>query len=135
MTKPRGEWSFTDKSCSEKPSAETGGVRRVLSEIKRSIVESSRIIADESFQQIYEMVPGERGILGEGINGPVRMARHRRTGHEVAVKRISCVNLSEQRRQMLVSEVRIFLQVSHRNVVQLLEVYESEVDQAVLLVM
>jgi len=135
MTKPRGEWSFTDKSCSEKPSAETGGVRRVLSEIKRSIVESSRIIADESFQQIYEMVPGERGILGEGINGPVRMARHRRTGQEVAVKRISCVNLSEQRRQMLVSEVRIFLQVSHRNVVQLLEVYESEVDQAVLLVM
>eukprot|EP00928_Gymnodinium_smaydae_P024251 TRINITY_DN19681_c0_g1_i3.p1 TRINITY_DN19681_c0_g1~~TRINITY_DN19681_c0_g1_i3.p1 ORF type:complete len:1333 (+),score=287.96 TRINITY_DN19681_c0_g1_i3:131-4129(+) len=84
---------------------------------------------------MYEMVAGERGILGEGINGPVRMAKHRKTGREVAVKRISCVNLSEQRRQMLVSEIRIFLQVSHRNIVQLLEVYESEVDQAVLLVM
>ncbi|CAE8591875.1 unnamed protein product [Polarella glacialis] len=111
------------------------GVRRILSEIKRSMAESSRIIADQTFQQCYEMVPGERGILGEGINGPVRMAIHRKTGREVAVKKISCLNLSEQRRQMLVSEVRIFLQVSHRNIVQLLEVYESEVDQAVLLVM
>jgi len=115
--------------------SESGGVRRVLSEIKRSMAESSRIIADQTFQQIYEMVPGERGILGEGINGPVRMATHRKTGKEVAVKRISCMNLSEQRRQMLVSEVSIFLQVSHRNIVQLLEVYESGVDQAVLLVM
>ena len=33
------------------------------------------------------------------------------------------------------SEVRIFLQVSHKNIVQLLEVYESDMDQAVLLVM
>jgi len=112
-----------------------GCVRRVLSEIKRNIAESSRIIADKTFQQMYEMVPGERGILGEGINGPVRMARHRKTNREVAVKRIQCMNLTEQRRQMLVSEIRIFLQVSHRNIVQLLEVYESEVDTAVLLVM
>ncbi|CAK0903531.1 unnamed protein product [Prorocentrum cordatum] len=152
MVKPRGERSFTDRpaltpqaTAGEKAAAadgdgvkrgpETGGVRRVLSEIKRNIVESSRIIADKTFQQMYELVPGDRGILGEGINGPVRMALHRKTGREVAVKRISCHNLSEQRRQMLVSEVRIFLQVSHRNIVQLLEVYESEVDQAVLLVM
>jgi len=137
-SKPRGELSWTLESrsvVSEKPQPETGSVRRVLSEIKRNIVESSRIIADKTFQQMYEMVSGERGILGEGINGPVRMARHRKSGREVAVKRISCVNLSEQRRQMLVSEVRIFLQVSHRNIVQLLEVYESEIDQAVLLVM
>lgn len=138
-SKPRGERSFTTDpkaAANEKPQPETvGSVRRVLSEIKRNMVESSRIIHDKTFQQIYEMVPGERGILGEGINGPVRMAKHRKTGREVAVKRISCVNLSEQRRQMLVSEVRIFLQVSHRNIVQLLEVYESEVDQAVLLIM
>ncbi|CAK0833386.1 unnamed protein product, partial [Prorocentrum cordatum] len=152
MTKPRGERSFTDRAplappapAGEKACAadgdtarrapESGGVRRVLSEIKRNIVESSRIIADKTFQQMYELVPGDRGILGEGINGPVRMALQRQTGKEVAVKRISCHNLSEQRRQMLVSEVRIFLQVSHKNIVQLLEVYESEVDQAVLLVM
>lgn len=146
LVKPRGERSLElyDKGGrrdsnreggTAKPSAESGGVRRVLSEIKRNIVESSRIIADKTFHQMYEMIPGERGILGEGINGPVRMAKHRKNGQEVAVKKISCVNLSEQRRQMLVSEVRIFLQVSHRNIVQLLEVYESEADQAVLLVM
>ncbi|OLP82575.1 Cell division control protein 2-like 3 [Symbiodinium microadriaticum] len=82
-----------------------------------------------------ELVPGTKGILGEGINGQVRRATERNTGREVAVKRISCVNLSEQRRQMLVSEVGIFLQVHHQNIVKLLEVYESEVDQAVLLVM
>ncbi|CAE7413254.1 unnamed protein product [Symbiodinium natans] len=57
----------------------------------------------------------------------VRRATERNTGREVAVKRISCVNLSEQRRQMLVSEVGIFLQVHHQNIVKLLEVYESEV--------
>eukprot|EP00927_Polykrikos_kofoidii_P049209 TRINITY_DN43304_c0_g1_i1.p1 TRINITY_DN43304_c0_g1~~TRINITY_DN43304_c0_g1_i1.p1 ORF type:complete len:1767 (-),score=274.93 TRINITY_DN43304_c0_g1_i1:68-5302(-) len=140
VCKPIGDGSAHSHKTStmanaEKPAAETGVLRRVLSDIKANIVESSRIIADTTFQQMYEMVPGERGVLGEGINGPVRMARHRKDGREVAVKRIHCVNLSEQRRQMLVSEVRIFLQVSHRNIVQLLEVYESEIDQAVLLVM
>eukprot|EP00439_Symbiodinium_sp_Y106_P037408 s51_g4.t1 len=114
-------------------SSDNGVVRRVLSEIRRSMAESSRIIADKTFQQIYELVPGTKGILGEGINGQVRRATERNTGREVAVKRISCVNLSEQRRQMLVSEVGIFLQVHHQNIVKLLEVYESEVDQAVLL--
>eukprot|EP00931_Biecheleriopsis_adriatica_P041481 TRINITY_DN23702_c0_g2_i1.p1 TRINITY_DN23702_c0_g2~~TRINITY_DN23702_c0_g2_i1.p1 ORF type:complete len:1742 (+),score=437.49 TRINITY_DN23702_c0_g2_i1:785-5227(+) len=148
--KARGERSFTEMKSDGKPLMETtrekinagqtksegpGGVRRVLSEIKQHMAESSRIIADQTFQQAYEMVPGDRGILGEGINGPVRMARRRKDGKEVAVKRISCTNLSEQRRQMLVSEVSIFLQVSHRNIVQLLEVYESDVDQAVLLIM
>lgn len=135
-SKPRGERSFqTDSKTVEMPQTESGCVRHVLSDIKRSMAESSRIIVEKTFNQTYAMVPGERGILGEGINGPVRMATHRKTGREVAVKRISCVNLSEQRRQMLVSEVSIFLQVSHRNIVQLLEVHESEVDQAVLLTM
>eukprot|EP00929_Paragymnodinium_shiwhaense_P046886 TRINITY_DN23838_c0_g1_i1.p1 TRINITY_DN23838_c0_g1~~TRINITY_DN23838_c0_g1_i1.p1 ORF type:complete len:1778 (-),score=399.41 TRINITY_DN23838_c0_g1_i1:81-5414(-) len=149
VCKPFGERSFvlSDTAAGRRQSSfvsveggacakeHTGGVRRVLSEIKRNMAESSRIIQDHSFKELYEMVPGEQGILGEGINGMVRMARHKKHGREVAVKRISCVNLSEQRRQMLVSEVRIFLQVSHRNIVQLYEVYESEVDQAVLLVM
>jgi hypothetical protein len=106
--------------------------RRVLSDLKGT-VESSRVIADKSFSAKYEMMEGEGSVLGEGINGPVRKAISRDDGREAAVKTISTVNLSEQRKQMVVSELRIFLQVHHRNVVQLLEVYESE--RAVLLVM
>ena len=59
----------------------------------------------------------------------------RENGQLVAVKRISTINLSEQRKQMLMSEIRIFLQVGHKNIVQLHEVYESDQDRAVLLVM
>jgi len=117
----------------EKPAKKRIG--RVLSDLKRNIVESSRVISNASFHEKYEMIMTDRGILGEGINGPVRMAVHRETGKEVAVKRISMINLSEQRKQMLMSEVRIFLQVQHPNIVQLHEVYESDEDQAVLLVM
>jgi serine/threonine protein kinase len=127
---PKGETSFQREEREE-----GGGIRHVLSDLKRVMVESSRVISDKTFRSVYDTVDGDRGVLGEGINGPVRMAVNKRTGREVAVKRISCVNLSEQRRQMLLSEIRIFLQVSHRNIVQLLEVYESEADQAVLLVM
>ena len=79
------------------------------------------------------MMEGEGSVLGEGINGPVRKAVSRDDGRKAAVKTISTVNLSEQRKQMVVSELRIFRQVHHRNIVQLLEVYESE--RAVLLVM
>lgn len=133
FVKNRGEGSFVAETSEDAQGG--GGIRHVLSDLKRTMMEASRVISDKSFQSMYDMVTGERGILGEGINGPVRMARHKRTGREVAVKRISCVNLSEQRRQMLLSEVRIFLTVQHRNIIQLHEVYESEADQAVLLVM
>ena len=53
---------------------------------------------------------GEGSVLGEGINGPVRKAVSRDDGRKAAVKTISTVNLSEQRKQMVVSELRIFLQ-------------------------
>jgi serine/threonine protein kinase len=137
VKKPFGNSSFHEEENKRNAGTTDDGVgiRHVLSDLKRSIVESSRLISDKSFQSIYDMVTDERGILGEGINGPVRMAKNKRTGREVAVKRITAVNMSEQRKQMLLSEVRIFLQVSHRNIVQLIEVYESDADQAVLLVM
>ncbi|KAF4701549.1 hypothetical protein FOZ62_023075, partial [Perkinsus olseni] len=81
----------------------------------------------------YELVsPEEGGILGEGMNGAVRLAKDRFTGEQVAVKTLSLVNLSPMKRDMLYDEINIYLPLSHPNIVRLNEVYEEPGDRVIL---
>merc|ERR1719265_1479095 len=66
VKKPSGESSFQEESNYSKwrgQAEEGGGIKHVLSDLKRSIVESSRVICDKSFQSQYDLVTDERGIL------------------------------------------------------------------------
>ena len=51
-------------------------------------------------------------------------ARHAVTGQIVAIKEISTDKLNKKLRQSLETEVSILKQITHRNIVQLLEVIE-----------
>ena len=55
-----------------------GGIRSVLSELKKSMVESCRVISDKNFKAEYEMVQGDRAILGEGIKTSLKDVFKRR---------------------------------------------------------
>ena len=64
-------------------------------------------------------------VLGEGLSGPVRLFRDRRTKQNVAVKTLVLNNIPPARQAMLKSEVDIYLKLSHPNIVNLLGVYED----------
>ncbi|KAK9239353.1 kinase-like domain-containing protein [Lipomyces kononenkoae] len=63
----------------------------------------------------------ELGKLGEGTFGEVYKARHRRTGRLVALKRILMHNEKEGFPITAIREIRILKQLSHENVIPLLE--------------
>mmetsp|Transcript_10430 Transcript_10430/g.23648 ORF Transcript_10430/g.23648 Transcript_10430/m.23648 type:complete len:640 (-) Transcript_10430:84-2003(-) len=67
-------------------------------------------------------------ILGTGYSGAVRLARHRRTGQEVAVKQLSKKRFRGRRLQLLQSEVEVYLRLDHPNICRLLHAYESKHD-------
>ncbi|EER13332.1 calcium-dependent protein kinase, putative [Perkinsus marinus ATCC 50983] len=88
-----------------------------------------------AFDKKYELISSEDGgILGEGMNGAVRLAKDRITGDRVAVKFLSLHNLSPVKRDMLYDEINIYLPLSHPNIVLLNEVYE-ELGERIILVM
>ncbi|KAJ8101254.1 kinase-like domain-containing protein [Lipomyces tetrasporus] len=68
-------------------------------------------------KQEYE----ELGKLGEGTFGEVYKARHRRTGRLVALKKILMHNEKEGFPITAIREIRILKQLSHKNVIPLLE--------------
>ncbi|KAF4653598.1 hypothetical protein FOL47_010428, partial [Perkinsus chesapeaki] len=91
------------------------------------------IVSPGAFDKKYELIsPEEGGILGEGMNGAVRLARDRFTGEKVAVKTLSLVNLSPVKREMLYDEINIYLPLSHPNIVRLNEVYEEPGEKIIL---
>ena len=62
--------------------------------------------------------------IGAGSFAVVWKARHIATGEVVAIKEISTDKLNKKLKQSLESEVSILKQITHKNIVQLLEVIE-----------
>jgi serine/threonine protein kinase len=62
--------------------------------------------------------------IGAGSFAVVWKARHAITGQIVAIKEISTDKLNKKLRQSLETEVSILKQITHQNIVQLLEVIE-----------
>eukprot|EP00929_Paragymnodinium_shiwhaense_P059632 TRINITY_DN29857_c0_g1_i1.p1 TRINITY_DN29857_c0_g1~~TRINITY_DN29857_c0_g1_i1.p1 ORF type:complete len:387 (+),score=87.98 TRINITY_DN29857_c0_g1_i1:90-1250(+) len=131
---PRRPWKAAtwhaaaeDKKVEGEPSA--GSL--LCSELKRSLSswDCSRILPID-----FENAHSVQETLVQGGRYSVLAARHRLTGQEVAVKRVPLKNLTEARRQQLVSEVTIHLQVQHPSLLPLLAVYLPASDQAVCLV-
>jgi len=67
-------------------------------------------------------------VLGTGYSGAVRLAEHRSSGQQVAVKQFAKRRLKESRLRLLQSEVEVYLQLDHPNICRLLHCYEGRRD-------
>eukprot|EP00758_Cryptobia_borreli_P018363 Tbor_TRINITY_DN6769_c0_g1::TRINITY_DN6769_c0_g1_i1::g.15336::m.15336/K08824/CDKL; cyclin-dependent kinase-like len=63
------------------------------------------------------------GVIGEGTYGVVIKARHKISGHLVAIKRFKEGEEDEQTRKTSLREVRVLKQLRHDNIVALLDVF------------
>jgi len=77
--------------------------------------------AERGFERNYEVV--EKGLLGEGTYGKVYKARNRRTGEFVALKQMKLEAQEEGVPSTAIREIALLKEVSHPNVVPLLEVF------------
>eukprot|EP00931_Biecheleriopsis_adriatica_P018157 TRINITY_DN12799_c0_g1_i1.p1 TRINITY_DN12799_c0_g1~~TRINITY_DN12799_c0_g1_i1.p1 ORF type:complete len:705 (+),score=145.23 TRINITY_DN12799_c0_g1_i1:25-2115(+) len=82
----------------------------------------SRVLRHISFYDVYDVGEGdEQEVLGEGMNGAVLSAKHRRSGRKVAAKFLPAA-AGEQ----LPEEVTLYLRVSHPNVCRVLQAFVEE---------
>lgn len=65
-------------------------------------------------------------VLGDGINGDVKMAVNKLTKEAVAVKVLPLVGTTVQKQEAFRSEAEVLLSADHPNIVRLADVYESE---------
>lgn len=66
----------------------------------------------------------EEDVLGEGMNKVVR-GLNIKTGEEVAIKIINTKEIGPEEQNYLFKEIQILSEVSHPNIVKLLEVFED----------
>mmetsp|Transcript_25879 Transcript_25879/g.62514 ORF Transcript_25879/g.62514 Transcript_25879/m.62514 type:complete len:639 (+) Transcript_25879:149-2065(+) len=90
-----------------------------------------RSVSSFSFEHYYDM--SKSRILGEGMSGQVRTARHVATGHEYAVKSMSYTSIEEV--AALRSEISAMRRLDHPNIVRLHEVFEDQDALQITLVM
>lgn len=67
----------------------------------------------------------DEDLLGEGMNKVVR-GLNIHTGEEVAIKIVNASDMSQNEQQYLFKEIQILSEVSHPNIVKLLEVFEDK---------
>ncbi|CAK9070991.1 Calcium-dependent protein kinase 2 (PfCDPK2) [Durusdinium trenchii] len=67
-------------------------------------------------------------VLGTGYSGAVRLAEHKLTKQQVAVKQFSKHGLKPHRLKLLKSEVEVYLRLDHPNICRLLHAYEGSRD-------
>ncbi|KAK9495173.1 kinase-like domain-containing protein [Lipomyces doorenjongii] len=108
--KPEGEFRSRPQSTSTSAAAHSASGHTVVP-TKHSFCGCTFV------KQEYE----ELGKLGEGTFGEVYKARHRRTGRLVALKKILMHNEKEGFPITAIREIRILKQLSHKNVIPLLE--------------
>lgn len=89
----------------------------------------SRVLRHISFESVYCLSEGH--VLGEGLNGKVFRAAHKRSDRRVAIKRLG----ASARRpsawsglgdESLPDELNLYLQLSHPNICRLLEAFVEE---------
>ena len=69
-----------------------------------------------------EYIIGEKSLLGSGGYAEVRLATHKKTGHNVAIKiyeKYKFIDL--QVKQNLIREIKILSRISHPNIMRLYE--------------
>ena len=114
------------------PHAPKNKADRILDYLKTSGATGSRnMVHIENtegmpIEAVYDGVH-DGGILGEGITGSVRLITHKKTGIQLAVKRLDLVRVADDiHLDRLLDEIKIMCALDHPNIVCLEEVYEGD---------
>jgi calcium-dependent protein kinase len=114
------------------PKATNSQTDRITDYIKTSGPTCSRIMvhfensAGMPIEAVYDGVH-DGDILGEGVNGLVRLITHKKTGIKRAVKRLDLVRVAaDDDIDRLIDEIKIMCSLDHPNIVCLEEVYEGD---------
>jgi len=91
--------------------------------VRSSVVVRRVVHAD--INRDFEILPQ---VLGTGYSGAVRLAEHRTTRQQVAVKQFTKSRLKAHRLELTQSEVEVYLRLDHPNICRLLHAYESKHD-------
>lgn len=75
---------------------------------------------------IYDVDFAETGVLGTGTFSTVRVARHKDTGIQYAVKAINLTNIQPQTLIRLRREIQVLRSLNHKNIIQLYEIFEED---------
>ena len=103
---------------------------RITSYLKTSGATGSRVMvhienpSGVPIEAVYDGVHNGRA-LGEGITGVVRLITHRKTGIQLAVKRLD-LDMVDGNLDRLLDEIKIMCALDHPNIVCLEEVYEGD---------
>ena len=109
-----------------------GSVDRIANYLKSSGATGSRIMVHIEkpegmpIEAVYDGVHDGR-ILGEGVTGAVRLITHKKTGIQLAVKRLDLDQVADDAHlDRLLDEIKIMCALDHPNIVCLEEVYEGD---------
>jgi len=67
-------------------------------------------------------------ILGKGKFGIVKLATHKKTGKEVAIKMVSKTQMSPEDLELQRNEIEILKVCQHPSIIRLLDIFENETD-------
>lgn len=116
--KPRTSSTTTGTNNSNSISAKASP----STDIRSSAPPSSRYRSTEEHIGKYKLIK----TIGKGNFAKVKLAKHLRTGKEVAIKIIDKTQLNPGSLQKLFREVRIMKMLDHPNIVKLFQVIETE---------
>ena len=75
---------------------------------------------------LYDVDFRESGVLGTGTFSTVRVATHKDTGMQYAVKAINLTNIQPQTLIRLRREIQVLRSLNHKNIIQLYEIFEED---------
>ena len=67
-------------------------------------------------------------VLGKGKFGIVKLAKHKKTGKEVAIKMVVKTEMSPEDLELQRNEIEIFKVCQHPSIIRLLDIFENETE-------
>lgn len=80
------------------------------------------------YRSVSDYYDVSKKVLGKGKFGIVKLAEHKKTGKEVAIKMVSKTQMSPEDLELQRNEIEILKVCQHPSIIRLLDIFENETD-------
>eukprot|EP00344_Euplotes_crassus_P003383 CAMPEP_0196995726 /NCGR_PEP_ID=MMETSP1380-20130617/1792_1 /TAXON_ID=5936 /ORGANISM="Euplotes crassus, Strain CT5" /LENGTH=706 /DNA_ID=CAMNT_0042411491 /DNA_START=310 /DNA_END=2430 /DNA_ORIENTATION=- len=84
--------------------------------------------AAAGYRSVADYYDVSKKVLGKGKFGIVKLATHKKTGKEVAIKMVSKTQMSPEDLELQRNEIEILKVCQHPSIIRLLDIFENETD-------